>query len=112
VLRDDGSAVEGLAAADTAGLVRTPDEVPSHVLKAILQRARTRSRPGARADDHRVYVAIEGGGMRGAVSAGMCVVLEAAGLVDAFDQIYAVSAAAVNGCGMAVKKAALSATYY
>jgi predicted patatin/cPLA2 family phospholipase len=111
-LRDDGSAVEGLAAADPAGLVRTPDEVRSQVLKAILERARTRSRPGARADDHRVYVAIEGGGMRGAVSAGMCVVLEAAGLVDAFDRIYAVSAGAVNGWGMAVGQAALSATYY
>ena len=50
--------------------------------------------------------------MRGAVSAGMCVVLEAAGLVDAFDRIYAVSASTVNGWGMAVGQAALSATYY
>jgi predicted patatin/cPLA2 family phospholipase len=110
--RDDGPAVERLAAGEPAGLVLAPDDVRSHVLKAILQRARTGSRPGARGDDHRVCVAIEGGGMRGAVSAGMCVVLEAAGLVGAFDRIYAVSAGAVNGWGMAVGQAALSATYY
>jgi predicted patatin/cPLA2 family phospholipase len=110
--RDDASAVEGAAADDAAGLLRAPDEVDSDVLKVVLQRARTRSRPGARTDDHRVYVAIEGGGMRGAISAGMCVVLEAAGLVDAFDRVYAVSAGAVNGWGMAVGQAALSATYY
>ena len=110
--RDDGWPVEALAAADPAGLLRTPDEVHGEVLKAILQRARTGSRRGARADEHRVYVAIEGGGMRGAVSAGMCVVLEAVGLVGAFDRIYAVSAGAVTGWGMAVAQAALSATYY
>lgn len=50
--------------------------------------------------------------MRGAVSAGMCVVLEAAGLVGAFDRIYGVSAGALNGCATAAGQAALSATYY
>jgi len=50
--------------------------------------------------------------MRGAVSAGMCVVLEAAGLTAAFDRIYGVSAGALNGCALAVGQAALSATYY
>ena len=111
-LRSDDPAVEELAAAGPSGLVRRPSDVRSPVLKAILERARTGSRPGARTDDKRLYVAIEGGGMRGAVSAGMCVVLEAAGLVDAFDRIYAVSAGTVNGWGMAVGQAALSATYY
>ena len=50
--------------------------------------------------------------MRGAVSAGMCVVLEATGLVDAFDRIYGVSAGALNGCATATRQAALSATHY
>jgi predicted acylesterase/phospholipase RssA len=57
-------------------------------------------------------LAVEGGGMRGAVSAGMCVVLEAAGLVGAFDRIYGVSAGALNGAAVAVGQAALSATHY
>ena len=50
--------------------------------------------------------------MRGAVSAAMCVVLEAAGLTGAFDRVYGVSAGALNGCALAVGQAALSATYY
>ena len=49
--------------------------------------------------------------MRGAVSAGMCVVLEAAGLVGAFDCIYGVSAGALNGSATAAGQAALSATH-
>ena len=48
--------------------------------------------------------------MRGAVSAGMGVVLEAAGLTGAFDRIYGASAGALNGCALAVGQAALSAT--
>ena len=50
--------------------------------------------------------------MRGAVSAGMCVVLEAAGAVPAFDRIYGVSAGALNGWATAVGQAALGATHY
>ena len=42
----------------------------------------------------------------------MCVVLEAAGLVDALDRIYGVSAGAFNGCATATRQAALSATHY
>jgi predicted acylesterase/phospholipase RssA len=66
----------------------------------------------SRADDHLVRLAIEGGGMRDAVSAGMCVVLEAAGLVAAFDRIYGVSAGALNGWATAAGQAALTATHY
>ena len=50
--------------------------------------------------------------MRGAVSAGMCVVLEAMGLVSAFDRIYGVSAGALNACATAAGQAALAATLY
>ena len=41
--------------------------------------------------------AVEGRGLRGSVSAGMCVALEAAGLIPAFDRIYGCSAGALNG---------------
>lgn len=50
--------------------------------------------------------------MRGAVSCGMCVVLEATGLVPSFDRIYGVSAGALNGGATAAGQAALSATHY
>jgi predicted patatin/cPLA2 family phospholipase len=112
VPRDDGPGIVPLSAVDPIGLLQRAGATGSPVLEVVLERARTGSRPGARADGHRVCVAIEGGGMRGAVSAGMGVVLEAAGLVQAFDRIYAVSAGAVNGWGLAAGQAALSATYY
>ena len=109
----DGVSVEALTAADPAALLRAPDEVlSSPVLQVVFERARAGSRPGFRIDDHLVCLAIEGGGMRGAVSAGMAVVLEAAGLAWAFARIYGVSAGALNGCAMAAGQAALSATYY
>ena len=93
-------------------LMRTPEETTSAVLQVILERVAAGSRPGARDDDHVVCLAVEGGGMRGAVSAGMCVVLEAAGAVGAFDRIYGVSAGALNGWATAAGQAALGATHY
>lgn len=86
--------------------------VADPVREVVLERSRVGSRPGFRDDDHLVCLAVEGGGMRGAVSAGMCVVLEAAGLVSAFDRVYGVSAGALNGCALAAGQAALSATHY
>jgi predicted acylesterase/phospholipase RssA len=93
-------------------LLRTPDDTTSPVLRVMLDRVAAASRPGDRDDDHLVCLVVEGGGMRGAVSAGMCVVLEAAGVVGAFDRIYGVSAGALNGWATAVGQAALSATHY
>lgn len=101
-----------LLAADPRELLRGADDVSSPVLRVLLERARAGSRPGARSDDHVVCLAVEGGGMRAAVSAGMCVVLEAAGLVGAFDRIYGVSAGALNASATAAGQAALSATHY
>src|SRR5881392_534069 len=59
-----------------------------------------------------VLRAIEGGGMRGVVSAGMCAVLEAAGLVAGFDRVYGCSAGALSGCFTAAGQAALWATTF
>ena len=101
-----------LVGGDLGPLLRAPDETTSAVLRAILERVARGSRPGARDDGHVICLAVEGGGMRGAVSAGMCVVLEAAGAVSAFDRIYGVSAGALNGYATAVGQAALSATHY
>ena len=55
------------------------------------------SRPGARRDGLRVALAIEGGGMRGAISAGMALALDELGLVSAFDAVYGASAGAITG---------------
>jgi predicted acylesterase/phospholipase RssA len=50
--------------------------------------------------------------MRGSVSAGMCVALEAAGLIPAFDRIYGCSAGALNGAFTAAGQAWIGATIY
>ena len=85
---------------------------PDPVLSVIQRRAESGSLPGRRSDGHVVALAIEGGGMRGVVSAGMCAVLEEAGLVAAFDRIYGCSAGAITGCFTAAGQAVLWATTF
>jgi predicted patatin/cPLA2 family phospholipase len=67
------------------------------VLRVLAERTRTGSQPGARRDDVRVALAIEGGGMRGTVSAGMAHALHELGLLNAFDAVYGSSAGAISG---------------
>jgi predicted patatin/cPLA2 family phospholipase len=97
-----------LAAEPPAARLREPSDGVGPVLRLVLERAQR----GDRDDGHVVCLAVEGGGMRGAVTAGMCVVLEAAGLVGAFDRVYGVSAGALNALATATGRAALSATHY
>ena len=61
------------------------------------ERVRAGSLPGARDDGLRVALAIEGGGMRGTISAGMALALDELGLVSAFDAVYGASAGAITG---------------
>ena len=71
---------------------------PVHeVLRVLGERARARSLPGERRDGFRVALAIEGGGMRGTISAGMALALDELGLVPAFDAVYGASAGAITG---------------
>ena len=57
------------------------------VLELIRQRARVGSRPQSRRDGARLGLAIEGGAMRGVVSAGMLKALEHLGLLETFDAV-------------------------
>lgn len=93
-------------------LLRAPRDAADPVLRLVIERARAGSRPREREDGSVVCLAIEGGGLRAAVTAGMCVALEAAGLVGSFDRIYGVSAGALNGWATAAGQAALGATHY
>jgi predicted patatin/cPLA2 family phospholipase len=52
--------------------------------------------PGRRDDGHRVALAIEGGGMRGTVSAGMALAISELGLLPLFDAVYGASAGAIS----------------
>jgi predicted acylesterase/phospholipase RssA len=78
----------------------------------LLERAAAHSRPRHRTDPHVVALVVEGGGMRGAVSAGMCLVLEAAGLMASVDVVYGCSSGALSGCFAAAGQASLWATSF
>jgi len=67
------------------------------LLRALGERRRTGSRPGRRTDGLRIALAIEGGAMRGTVSAGMALALHELGLTSAFDAVYGASAGAITG---------------
>ena len=66
------------------------------VLRVLAARAQAGSQPGRRDDGFRVALAIEGGGMRGTVSAGMALALDELGLVTAIDAVYGASAGAIT----------------
>ncbi|MFF3444240.1 patatin family protein [Streptosporangium sp. NPDC002721] len=66
------------------------------VLRVLADRVRHGSRPGERQDGHRVALAIEGGGMRGTISAGMALALYESGVTHAFDAVYGASAGAIT----------------
>jgi predicted patatin/cPLA2 family phospholipase len=70
---------------------------PHEVLRALAARRGTGSRPLARDDGLRIALIIEGGGMRGVISAGMALALDELGLVPAFDAVYGASAGAITG---------------
>ena len=65
--------------------------------QALRYRAETGSRPGRRRDRMRIGLAIEGGGMRGCVSAGMAAALHHSGLINCFDTVLGSSAGALVG---------------
>jgi len=67
------------------------------VRDVILDRLDSGSVPGARTDAHRVVLAVEGGGMRGAVSSGMLLALEQLGMRNSFDLVVGTSAGAIAG---------------
>jgi predicted patatin/cPLA2 family phospholipase len=70
------------------------------VATLLLQRLRAGSQPSNRHDGHRVALVLEGGGMRGVVSAAMTAALERHGLTSCFDLVVGSSAGAINGAAL------------
>jgi predicted patatin/cPLA2 family phospholipase len=69
---------------------------PRAVVSAIVQRHARRRAGDLGADGRKLGLVIEGGAMRGVLSAGGAVVLAQLGFSDVFDEIYATSAAVMN----------------
>jgi predicted patatin/cPLA2 family phospholipase len=82
---------------------------------SILSLLRARVARGSRpphADGASIALAIEGGAMRGVISAGMVWALEDLGYVDAFDAVYGSSAGAINAAYFLAGQAGLGTTIY
>lgn len=67
------------------------------VLELIAARSESGSTPGGREDGARLALAIEGGGMRGAITGGMALAIHELGLLRVFDDVYGSSAGTLNG---------------
>jgi predicted patatin/cPLA2 family phospholipase len=66
------------------------------VLEALRQRREKGDTPGLRSDDFKIGLAVEGGGIRGVISAAMLCALEDLGMSGAFDAVYSASSGAIN----------------
>lgn len=73
-----------------------PGDAHHPVLRALLERKRSGSTPGRRSDGLRIALAVEGGGMRGVISAGATGEILRMGFADCFDVVYGSSAGAMN----------------
>lgn len=82
------------------------------VRQLVHQRMKQGSLPGRRRDPYRLALCIEGGAMRGVVSAGMVVAIEQLGMLNAFDCIYGSSAGAMNAAFLLAGQAAFGTTIY
>jgi predicted patatin/cPLA2 family phospholipase len=81
----------------------------------VIDLLRARRARGSRAphrDGASIALAVEGGAMRGVISAGMVWALEDLGLVDAFDAVYGSSAGAINAAYFLGGRAGLGTTIY
>lgn len=67
------------------------------VLALITGRLAAGGRPGTHRDGYRLALAIEGGGMRGTIAAGMALGVHELGLTSVFDDVYGSSAGAITG---------------
>ena len=86
--------------------------VDNPVVDLITRRTRDGSVPGQRQDHYKLGLAVEGGAMRGVVTAGMVTGLEMLGLRDAFDVVYGSSGGASNGAYFIAGQAAYGTTIY
>lgn len=70
------------------------------VIEVLRERLASNSIRGQRTDGHTVALALEGGGLRGVVSAAMATVIEELGVLDAVDLLVGTSAGAVNAAAL------------
>jgi predicted patatin/cPLA2 family phospholipase len=82
------------------------------VAELLMLRREQGSQPGARSDDATVALVIEGGGMRGIVSAGMVTAVEMLGLTSTVDYIVGTSAGALAGAFLLAGQPGMGTSLY
>jgi hypothetical protein len=84
------------------------------VVRVVVERWKTKSKPGSRHPDDKakVALAIEGGGMRGCVSAGASAALQYLGLADSVDVVYGSSAGSMIGSYFVTRQAGGMSIYH
>jgi len=99
LLRRKSSTENKLQEEDESNSMKFDLPLDHEVLNLITRRAQSGSIPNNRDADDNAHLAlsIEGGGMRGAVSAGMVAAIASLGLCDAFDSLYGSSAGSTIG---------------
>ncbi len=91
-----GFSLDSVMESDTRGDGRE-SQLEHPVLQALWQRVKEGSKPGQRNDRYKIGIAIEGGGLRGSVTAGMASAVLSLGLADAFDMVLGSSAGSIIG---------------
>jgi len=84
---------------------------PERVVDLILERA-SLTGPDRSAPSRKLALVIEGGGMRGVISAGSLLALDLLGFREVFDEIYAASAGGVNAAYFLSGQGKLGMTVY
>lgn len=96
----------------TCGMPVTIQATNRPVVDLLRRRWASKSVPGNRSDGAKLGLVIEGGGMRGVVSAGMATALHYLGLRDCFDAVYGASAGALIGSFFVANQMPLGPTVY
>jgi predicted patatin/cPLA2 family phospholipase len=85
---------------------------PNTVVDLMRERRRRGANPKAEDDGRKLALIVEGGGMRGTLSAGALVALNVLGFRPVFDEVYATSAGAVNAAYFLSGQVAYGITIY
>lgn len=82
------------------------------VVELMNERLAKSSKPQKRDDNYKLGLAVEGGGMRGVVSAGMLTALEHLGYANVFDAVFGSSAGSINCAYFLANQSAYGTSIY
>jgi predicted patatin/cPLA2 family phospholipase len=86
--------------------------LPSSSVLDLIRRRRAENAPPPHTDNKSLALVVEGGAMRGVISAGMVSALEELGCLSVFDAVYGSSAGAINAAYFLAGQARLGTTIY